>query len=382
MSAITDYGSEERAMQAYFREGEARAMALGNRGPLRFTADGKLAPDILAAYERCGFYVFEGVIAPAELAELEADYLAIMDRLPCAPDAKVDHKGRPALGSDLAMPIAYWARPLGDPFGGTERVQGRHPVKMFEPEAAAGTPEQVIFSVVGPLQFSDAYLRLCGHPALLRLAAAINGDDFVPFQEGYVIKRPGEGASFSWHQDGTTHWDSAEWNQHIHGVNFMPQLYGSTAANGVWYVPGTQALGKLDIAAMAEASGSERLRDAVPLVCKPGDVAISNRQVVHGSFANTSPDIRVTTGFGFHPRRSVLGATGYDFDSGAPVTYDAQRIAKRCTMIGYAIDARRQHFPDEAPYVYRPHAEPGEIYRWDDAARAAIRGYTKNDLRI
>ena len=50
------YGSEEAAMQAYLREGEKRAMALGNRGPIRFTATGELDPAIVEAYWRCGFY--------------------------------------------------------------------------------------------------------------------------------------------------------------------------------------------------------------------------------------------------------------------------------------------------------------------------------------
>ena len=31
-----DYGPEEAAMQAYLRQGERRAYALGNRGPIRF----------------------------------------------------------------------------------------------------------------------------------------------------------------------------------------------------------------------------------------------------------------------------------------------------------------------------------------------------------
>ena len=57
-----DYGSEEAAMQAYLREGEKRAASLGNRGPIRFTASGELHPDIVDAYWRCGFYVFEGVL--------------------------------------------------------------------------------------------------------------------------------------------------------------------------------------------------------------------------------------------------------------------------------------------------------------------------------
>ena len=45
-----DYGPEEEAMQAYLREGERRAAALGNRGPIRFTATGTLHPDIVEAY--------------------------------------------------------------------------------------------------------------------------------------------------------------------------------------------------------------------------------------------------------------------------------------------------------------------------------------------
>ena len=38
--------------------------------------------------------------------------------------------------------------------------------------------------------------------------------------------------------------------------------------------------------------------------------AITNRQVLHGSFANTSKDRRVTVNFGFHKRSSVLNVLG------------------------------------------------------------------------
>src|SRR3954470_7183816 len=143
MATLADYGTQEPAMQAYLREGRERAMALGNRGPIRFTADGQLDPAIVEAYERCGFYVFEGVLTAAELADMEADLHDILDRMPTAPDAKTDRLGRPALGSDRNWPVALWSRPLGDPFGGTDQAQGRHPVKMFEPEPAADTPAEI-----------------------------------------------------------------------------------------------------------------------------------------------------------------------------------------------------------------------------------------------
>ena len=39
---VASYGEHEQAMRAYLLEGEARAMALGNRGPIRFDANGDL----------------------------------------------------------------------------------------------------------------------------------------------------------------------------------------------------------------------------------------------------------------------------------------------------------------------------------------------------
>lgn len=376
-----DYGPEEAAMQAYLRDGERRAYALGNRGPIRFTPDGKLHPDILDAYWRCGFYVFEGVLKAPELADIEADLLEILDRLPSEQGAPVDSKGRPALAAACASSPLYWSKPLGDPFGGTSLANGRHPVKMFEPRPAAEAPKEVVYLILGSLQFSEAALRVYGHPELLAVAAAVNGEDFAPFNEALFIKEPGLGASVAWHQDGVTHWNSPDWDQGTHGFNFMAQLYGCTPANGVWVIPGSHKRGKVDIKAMVAEAGTERLPDAVPLVCKPGDVAITNRQAVHGSFANTSPDWRVTVNFGFHRRKSVLGVSGGGVHN-APAVYDAERIRERAKVIGYAIDARRHRFPDETPFVYKPHADAGETYRWDAAAKAGIKDYNLLDLSI
>jgi hypothetical protein len=378
VATLVDDDSRER----YLAEGEARAMALGNCGPLLFTDDGKLDPAIVEAYARCGFYVFEGVISARELDELEAEVLDMIDRLPSAPDSLLDCYGRPALGADRKTPVAMWSKPLGDPLGGSAYASGRHAVKMFEPEPAPGLPAQVPLNILNQLEYSDAALRLYGHPGLLAAAAAVNGEDFVPFTEAIIFKKPGEGASVAWHQDGMTHWDAPDWDAGSHGFNFMVQLYGSTAANGVWYLPGSHATGRVDLRALAEEAGSERLIGAVPLISRPGDVAISNRQILHGSFANTSADWRVTINFGFNRRRSVLDVVGRDFVLNQPVRYDDERIAKRMEMIGYAIDARRHHFPDEAPYCYRPHDEAGLRYDWDEAARAAIRGYYKHDLIV
>jgi hypothetical protein len=376
-----DYGPEEQAMQAYFREGERRAHRLNNRGPIRFTSDGRLHPDILEAYWRCGFYIFEGVLSSEELADIETDFLSMMDRLPTEQGSPVDATGRPALGTGCTTQTTIWSKPLADPLGGTAMFGGRHQVKMFEPVPAPSAPKEVVVAINGSLQFSDALLRMYGHPQLLAVAAAINGDDFVPFNENVVIKEPGLGGSVSWHQDGVTHWNSPDWDEGSHGFNFMAQLYGCTPANGLWVIPGSHKLGKMDIKAMAAATGTDRLAEAVPHVCKPGDVGINNRQLIHGSFANTSPDWRVSFNFGFHRRKSVRSAKHGNVNTPSEF-YTADYIRQRARILGYAIDARRQRFPRETPFRYRPHADAGESFCWDAKAKEEIKDYNKRDLFI
>jgi Phytanoyl-CoA dioxygenase (PhyH) len=252
---------------------------------------------------------------------------------------------------------------------------------MFEPGAAADAPKEVVYLILGSLQFSEACLRVYGHPGLLGVAAAINGEDFVPFNEALFIKAPGLGASVAWHQDGTTHWHAPDWDEGTHGFNFMGQLDGSTAANGVWVVRGSHKLGKIDIKAWVAEAGTERLPEAVPIIAKPGDVAITNRQSLHGSFANTSKDWRVTVNMGFHRRRSVLGVEAGGVHNAKGV-YDEARIAERAKMIGYAIAARRQRFPNEGSFVYKPHADAGLSFVWDAASKASLKDYNLLDLSI
>ena len=375
------YGDQADAMRQYLRDGEQAALQLDNRGPIVFAEDGTLDASIRAAYSRYGFYVFTGVLEQRELADLEADLSAMRGRFPTGPDSAVNAEGEPALGADCKAMSLVWSKPLGDPLGGTALANGRHQVKMFEPEAESDAPAAAPFILLGSLQFSDACLRTYAHPQLLQVAASINGPDFAPFNEALFIKEPGIGAAVSWHQDGVTHWNSPEFDEDIHGFNFMAQVYGSTAVNGVWVLPGTHKQGKLDIKSLVAESGSERLNGAVPIVCNPGDVVICNRQLLHGSFPNCGFEPRITVNFGFHKRTSVLGVMGGGIHSDAQV-FDEEIVARRSRAIGYAIDARKQRFPNERPYQYLPFASAANDYRWDEAARADLKDYNLDDLSI
>ena len=375
------YGDEADEMRTYLKDGETRALALDNRGPIVFDYKGDLGASIREAYSKYGFYIFENVLSAEELKDVKADLDAIRDIFPTGPDSKVNHRGEPALGAGNKALNLIWSKPLGDPLGGTKLANGRHEVKMFEPEAKANTPESAPFLLLGSLQFSDACLRVYGHPELLKVAEAINGADFAPFNEALFIKDPGIGAAVSWHQDGVTHWDNPDFDQDIHGFNFMAQVFGSTAVNGVWVLPGTHKHGKLDIADLVGSSGSERLEGAVPIVCNPGDVAICNRQLLHGSFPNCGFEPRVTVNFGFHRRSSVLGVDGGGIHSARQV-FDEEVVTRRSRTIGYAIDARKQRFPEEEPYCYQPLADKASEYVWDDSARADLKDYNLEDLSI
>ena len=345
-------------MSAYLRAGEERARAVGNRSPIRLDGEGGLDPGILEAYRRHGFYVFEGVIDANEVEALRRDANEMLERAPVRPGAAVDARGRPALGRDFAREPYTFIKPLSDPWGGTGLLGGRHPSRMTEPAPDADAPRDVVYLMYGMCQSMPAGLRLYGHPRLLAVAQSINGPDFVPYNDAIFVKQPGLGGSVAWHQDGVTHWDNPEWDEGIHGFNFQVQLYPTTAANGLWVVPGSHKSGRVDIKAKVAANGGgDRLPDAVPLICAAGDVTIVNRQMLHGSFANTSPDIRISLTFGFHRRASVLGQRGA-LKMKPDEVYDEQRIFERSAVIAVAIDARRarpaRRNPLRLPTLRRP----------------------------
>jgi ectoine hydroxylase-related dioxygenase (phytanoyl-CoA dioxygenase family) len=121
--------------------------------------------------------------------------------------------------------------------------------------------------------------------------------------------------------------------------------------------------------------GSTRLPDAVPMLCERGDIAICNRQCLHASFANNSPDRRVTFVWGFFRHDAVLDV---EVDMPAPRAdiasarrrYTAETIRERSRIVQLAIDARQQHWPDEVAYRYAPCAAE-EHRQWSVEERKA-----------
>lgn len=372
-----------RRMETYAREGMARAQRIGNRGPVRFDERGKVHPDIVDAYWKHGFYVFQNVLDDGEIQELRRDVNDLLARAPIGPAETVDADGNLAAGIEMKRNPYFFVKPLSDPVGGTSSSNGRHQSKMAEAAPAPDAPAYVVQIIAGMCQLIESGLRVYGHPHLLAVAEAINGPDFVPYNDAIFTKQPGLGGSVAWHQDGVTHWDSPDWDEGIHGVNFQVQLNSTSALSCLWVVPGTHKLGKVDINAMVEANGgSDQLPDAIPLHCESGDVTIVNRQTLHSSFANTSDDFRISVSWGFHRRKAVAGQHGHLMQP-AHVIYDDDFIDKRASVVQVAIDARRQHYRDETPFVYQPFSRLADDYRWSpEVFERVIRDYNIRDIAI
>jgi len=220
------------------------------------------------------------------------------------------------------------------------------------------------------------------------VAESLNGADFVPYNDSIFLKEPGLGAAVAWHQDGTTHWSNPAWHPDIHGFNFMAQLCRTTAANGLWVVPGSHQKGRIDIPALVESNGgSTRLPDAVPMLCERGDIAVCNRQCLHGSFANASPDRRVTFVWGFFRRDAVLDVEvdlpkAREDMRAARRRYTADAIRERGEVVQLAIDARYGHRPEEEPYRYAPTDDGRSPDRTPEAVAQMLARYAEEYIFI
>ena len=353
-------------MNDFFAQRTKQALELPNRGPLEISSDGDISEDILEAYWEHGFYVLEDVIKTEEIGDLREEFEKLLERAPSSSSSTTDNNARVLEFDDVERKLFHFVKPLSDPYGGTQATNSRYQVKITEPPMPADAPDEVLLQIGGILQFLDPCLRIYGHPGLLRLAEAINGADFTPFTEVIWLKQPKFGAAVAWHQDGTTHWENPALDEGTHGFNFMLNMYETTAENSLWVVPGAHKWGKVDIKELVRNSSSEYLDGALPLLCRPGDVAIVNRQIVHGSFPNQSNQPRYTFVFGFHRRSSVAGIQGWARE---PYSEDYLRTSSR--IIPLAVAARHKRYPEEDSYEHQLFADADAI-EWNGLHRSEI----------
>ena len=62
--------------------------------------------------------------------------------------------------------------------------------------------------------------------------------------------------------------------------------------------------------------------------------------------------------------------------------FNEEIVERRSRVIGYAIDARKQRFPNEQPYQYMPFIKKNKSFKWNAAARDDLKDYNLDDLSI
>lgn len=348
---------------AYCEDGKRRALELGNRGPMRFDDDGRLAQDILDAYRATGFYVFEGVLEQVEIDDLTVEFDEVLANAPTEKGGLNDSQGRRST------------------FPGYYTLSDREDFKKLGVPWQAET-NTIVGLISHPLMMMDSALRVYGHPDILRMVASVHGDDFVPFHESIFHKGVGEGPPTSWHQDGRTHWDeegraleTTDGQGKRHGFNLSVSWSTCTPENCLWVVPGSHRSWRLHDGGKFPPI-TERIPEAVPMTLAPGDCGMVNRSSLHGSYSNRSDERRVTMVIGFHNRESAIGTSTTNVHAFQKpgkikrITYSREYVEKRSRMIPIAIDARRQKYPGETPYEYRgAYLGKGE---WNERTRAEI----------
>ena len=61
---------------------------------------------------------------------------------------------------------------------------------------------------------------------------------------------------------------------------------------------------------------------------------------------------------------------------------DAERIIERSKIIKLAIEARKQRFPEEKAFEYKPLSTSTEEFTWNAAAKRSLHDYNLLDLSI
>lgn len=140
------------------------------------------------------------------------------------------------------------------------------------------------------------WVRLVSDDRLLDIAAQFIGPEVALFASHYIAKRPHDGKSIPWHQDGA-YWPL----EPMEVVTLWLAVDRSDAENGCMKViPGTQHSKLISMREMTKQSDDSLFdigidrdtideREAVDIVLNAGDVSIHHPNVIHGSHANHSP---------------------------------------------------------------------------------------------
>lgn len=272
-----------------------------------------VSPEDVRLFDDNGFLHLKGMLGPDELASLRAF------------ESKVS---APAEAS--AIPCSHY-RYATDPTSG----------------------QRVLYRIDAAHLRGGAFLELYGSPALLAIAEAIFGPDFVPMGLNYVVKRPGYGVSIPWHRDPSG-WRSRP------GINAGIYLDDATPENGMLYVvPGSHKVATIDLQELIEEHGFN-IPGAMPVPAKAGDVVVHSEHLLHGSRVARAQSMRRVL---YHCFRSIEE----QLSRGGKYTPDWVRFMIRTGAHAIRVRANSDIGRGETPYEwklspkYRVNLQPDEF---------------------
>lgn len=140
------------------------------------------------------------------------------------------------------------------------------------------------------------WVRLVSDDRLLDIAEAFIGPDIALFASHYIAKRPHDGQSVLWHQDGV-YWPLDP----MEAVTLWLAIDRSDTGNGCMRVlPGTHELDLIpedelertddDSNVLGSGITPDELpvETAVDIILEPGDVSVHHPKLIHGSEGNSS----------------------------------------------------------------------------------------------
>lgn len=203
-----------------------------------------------------GYYIAKGVFAPAEVAELEADFDRIVSQL---------------LSSNESI-NATW--------GGPEMKE-------------LGAEKLVVLHTHNVQQFSAQWAKALYQERFIKAATDILGPDIVLHHTKLFQKPSEEGAPFPVHQDWT--YFPTEKDTMMAGIIHVSKATDEMGCLRVY--PGSHKLGRIADShgqVSHEVLEKHPLSGATALEAEPGDVVFFHYFTLHGSMPNRSQEIRKT----------------------------------------------------------------------------------------
>jgi hypothetical protein len=287
--------------------------------------------ELRARFLRDGYLHLRGLLSPAEIAATQAETWPLIEM------ARRLMPARPH-GMDTAAYAGFVDSYLQQTCHGMPTFM-RDLYSAIHPASDTVVPRAI--DHIG--HHAITARAMLGHPELLRVVEAMQGDQFITTASPMVIKYPELGSIMPWHRDALRPKDAP-----AEIPTFTADLYldATTPESAVWMVPGSHHWSAADALADCIRRNQDLgfLTDggAVPVLAQPGDLVLHHTWLNHGSSSCVAPLRRIIY-FQFLPMDFARRMFHHTY----------LRHSHRRIQMSIAERMGQPYATDESPYHYR-----------------------------